>query len=169
MTRTRIALTATTLGLALAVGAGAYAASAAPPDVTAEAAALQTAAAPQEQPGQKQLGQEQLGREGDGQERVAKARRLLRKNTLHGEMTVQGEDGVRTIVVQRGTVTATDGKTISVKSSDGFTLTWTAGDKLVVRQDKEKSDASAIKAGAQVGIAGARDGDKVIARLVRIG
>jgi hypothetical protein len=60
--------------------------------------------------------------------------------------------------VQRGTVTATDDKTLSVKSTDGFTLTWTKGDKLRLR--------GTLKTGAQVGVAGAKDGSATVARLV---
>jgi hypothetical protein len=96
------------------------------------------------------------------------ARRHLRKNTLHGETTVQGKDGVRTIVVQRGAVTAVDGRTVSVKSADGYALTWTLGDKVRVRQDKKKVDVAALKVGAQVGLAGAKDGATTTARLVLI-
>jgi hypothetical protein len=88
------------------------------------------------------------------------ARAYLRKNTLHGEVAVKGKDGTRTIVVQRGTVTATDDKTLSVKSTDGFTLTWTKGDKLKVK--------GTLKTGAQVGVAGRKDGDATVARLVRV-
>ncbi|MEV4346791.1 hypothetical protein AB0J83_20225 [Actinoplanes sp. NPDC049596] len=85
-------------------------------------------------------------------------RAYLRQNTLHGEIAVQGKDGTRTIVVQRGTVTASDDKTISVKSSDGFALTWSRGEKLTVRGE--------LKNGAEVGVAGGKDGDKAVARLV---
>ena len=66
-------------------------------------------------------------------------------------MTVQGKDGVKTIVVQRGTVTAVSGGQVSVKSSDGFALTWTLGDKVRVVQDKKKVEASAVKTGAEIG------------------
>ncbi|MFG1603565.1 hypothetical protein [Actinoplanes sp. NPDC049265] len=97
------------------------------------------------------------------------ARKFLRRNTLHGEMTVQGKDGVRTVVVQRGTVTATDGKTLTVKSSDGFTLTWNVTADLRVVQDRKKVDASAIKNGAAIGVAGAKDSAATTARLVVIG
>ena len=45
-------------------------------------------------------------------------------------------------------VTAVDAKTFGVKSSDGFILTWTLGDKLKVVQDKKKVEASAVKVGA---------------------
>jgi hypothetical protein len=105
----------------------------------------------------------------DKAERRQAARKFLRKNTLHGEITVQGKDGVRTVVVQRGTVSAVDAATLSVKSSDGFTLTWTLGDKVKVVQDKAKVEAGAIKVGGAVGVAGAQDGNVTIARLVAIG
>jgi hypothetical protein len=95
-------------------------------------------------------------------------RKHLRKNTLHGEMTVQGKDGVRTIVVQRGTVTAADAESVSVRSADGFALTWTLGDELRVVQARNKVELSAVKVGAEVGVAGARTGDASTARLIAV-
>ena len=169
MTRTRIALTLTTAGLAGLLGltgcgaapAGAPAAAAA--EVTDEsfalaAVGLETDPAPSPSASK--------GPKGEG--RQAGARKYLRKNTVHGEITVQGRNGVKTIVVQRGTVTAVDATTVSVKSSDGFTLTWTFGDKLRVVQDKKKVEAAAIRTGAEIGVAGAEDGGKSVARLVAI-
>jgi hypothetical protein len=94
------------------------------------------------------------------------APKALRKNTLHGEMTVQRKDGVRTIVVQRGTVTAVDGRTVTVKSSDGFALTWTLGEPIRVVRDKKPADLSAVQAGAEVGVAGAKEGGTAVARRI---
>jgi hypothetical protein len=192
MTRTRLALTATSLGLAAVLGLSACGASPAPSTGSAaapssadsaldssldsslgdEAAALQavgyeTALAPD--PSASGAPSAAPDRKERRQERRTAARKFLRKNTLHGEMTVQGKDGVRTVVVQRGTVTATDGKTLTVKSTDGFTLTWTAASDLRVVQDKKKVDAAAIKTGAAIGVAGAKDGSATTARLVVIG
>jgi hypothetical protein len=155
-----MALTLTTLGLAgllslTACGGGVA------PDVSDEAYALQEVGLA--------TGLEAAPAASAGPGKVRAARKFLRKNTLHGEMTVQGKNGVRTIVVQRGTVTAVDANTLAVKSSDGFALTWTLGDKLRVVQDKKKAEASAIKVGAVVGVAGAKDGDATTARLVAIG
>ena len=169
MTRTRMVLLAlgtAALACLTACGAG----PAASPQLAAEASALQAvgfetgleAPAPSASATAPDRAEKR-------QERRQNARKYLRKNTLHGEIAVQGKDGVRTIVVQRGTVTATDGKTISVKSSDGFALTWTAGDQLKVVQNKQKADVSAIKAGVVVGVAGAREGSVTTARLVAIG
>jgi hypothetical protein len=101
-------------------------------------------------------------------ERRSGLRKHLRKNTLHGEITVQGKDAVRTIVVQRGTVTAVDTAGVTVKSTDGFTQTWTFGDKLKVVQARKAVEVSAVKTGTEIGVAGAKDGDKSVARLVAI-
>jgi hypothetical protein len=163
MTRTRIALSLTTVGLAGVLGlsgcgAGAPTAS----DVSSEAGALQAvgfdtglAAAPDPSP----------SAAGHHKTRL---RQYLRKNTLHGEVTVQGKDGVKTIVVQRGTVTAVSATGVSVKSTDGFTATWTFGDKVKIVQDKKAVAASAVKTGAEVGIAGTKDGSADAARLIAI-
>lgn len=93
-------------------------------------------------------------------------RRHLRANTLHGEVVVRTKAGPKTIVVQRGEVTAVSGEGLTVKSADGFTLNWTFGDKLRVVQKREAAEKSAIKTGGQVGVAGVKEGDVSRARLV---
>ncbi|MFI5892588.1 hypothetical protein ACIA5D_21015 [Actinoplanes sp. NPDC051513] len=96
-------------------------------------------------------------------------RKYLRRNTLHGEVTIQTKkQGAKTVVVQRGSVTAVAADKITVKSTDGFTLTWAYGDKLRVVQDKKTVETSAIKTGAEIGIAGTKDGDLTSARLIAI-
>jgi hypothetical protein len=179
MTRTRIALTLTTLGLAGLLGltgCGAGAAPAGAPavaaaDVTDEAYALTAVGLTTGLEAEPAPSASAGGDKGKGKDKDRKhpgVRRFLRKNTLHGELTVQGKKGVRTVVVQRGSVTAVDATTVSVKSSDGFTQTWTLGDKLRVVQDKKTVEATAIKTGAEIGVAGAKDGDTSVARLVAI-
>ncbi|MFE9203870.1 hypothetical protein [Micromonospora sp. NPDC007230] len=96
-----------------------------------------------------------------------RARVLLRKNTLHGEVVVQTKDGgTKTIAVQRGQVTAIDERSMTVKSTDGFTMTWTFGDKLRVVERRTTVRSSDIKVGTTVGVAGAKDGDGGSARLI---
>jgi len=165
MTRTRAALTTLALSGLLALSACGAAPQAVPApavDVADEAQALTAVGlATEVSPAPSASAQkEKKGRAG--------LRKHLRKNTLHGEITVQGKDGVKTIVVQRGTVTAVDASTVSVKSTDGFTQTWTFGAKLKVVQDKKAVDKSTVKAGAEVGVAGAKDGDATVARLVAV-
>lgn len=91
----------------------------------------------------------------------------LRGARLHGEMTVQTDDGPRTIVMQRGTVQAIDGTTITVESSDGFVLDWTCADECRVVDDGDEVELSSLDADAEVGVAGLRDGDDLAARVVR--
>ncbi|SCE87994.1 hypothetical protein GA0070607_2711 [Micromonospora coriariae] len=97
------------------------------------------------------------------------ARVLLRRNTLHGEAVVQTRDGgTKTVAVQRGEVTAIDGDSMTVKSTDGFTMTWTFGDDLRVVERRATVQASDVKVGTTLGVAGAKDGDKNVARLVLV-
>ena len=93
---------------------------------------------------------------------------LLRGNTLHGEVVVQTKEGTRTVVVQRGTVTAITDMSITVKSSDGYTLTWAFGDKLRVVERRTTIQPKDVAVGTTVGVAGAKDGDRNVARLIRI-
>jgi hypothetical protein len=95
-------------------------------------------------------------------------RALLRKNTLHAEAVVKTKDGVKTVSVQRGTVTAIDDKTVSVKSSDGYALTWTFGNPIRVVERRSTVQPNAIKAGAEIGVAGTKDGNTTTARLIVI-
>jgi hypothetical protein len=88
---------------------------------------------------------------------------------LHGELTVQTEDGPQTIVVQRGTIDAIDGDTLTIESADGFTLDWTCADECQVIDDHEKVDLSRLAPGTEVGVVGVRDSDggSALARVVR--
>ncbi len=96
-----------------------------------------------------------------------RARVLLRQNILHGEVVVQTKDaGTKTVAVQRGQVTAIDDKSMTVKCSDGFTMTWTFDEKLRVIERRHTVQSSDIKVGTTVGVAGAKDGDGGVARLI---
>lgn len=94
------------------------------------------------------------------------ARAAVRRNMLHGEATVQTKDGVKTVEVQRGEVTAIDATSITVKSTDGFTETWIFGDQFHVVQHRSSVQPSAIKVGTVVGVAGNTDGKTSTARLI---
>jgi hypothetical protein len=96
-------------------------------------------------------------------------RKYLRRNTLHGEVTIDTKkNGVKTVVVQRGSITAVTADSVSVKSTDGFALTWKFGDKLRIVQDRKTVEASALKTGTQIGVAGTKDGDVTSARLIAV-
>jgi hypothetical protein len=103
-----------------------------------------------------------------GDHRLRPGRVKLRKNVLHGEAVVQTDQGTKTVDVQRGTVTAIDAKGVTVKSTDGFTLIWAFGTPLHVVQNRTSVQTSAVKVGAEIGIAGTKDGGTVNAHLIVI-
>jgi hypothetical protein len=95
------------------------------------------------------------------------ARVLLRRNMLHGEAVVQTRDGgTKTVAVQRGEVTAVNGDQMTVRSSDGFSLTWTISDDLRVIERRKSIAATGIEVGTTLGVAGAKVGDIPTARLI---
>jgi hypothetical protein len=168
MTRTRMLLTISTLGLAAVLGLAGCAQAPAAANVSDEVAALQaigfdTGLAAEPTPAPSASAAPKAGKQ-----RRAAVRRYLRRNTLHGEITVQGKDGPRTIVVQRGTITAVSASGVSVRSADGYALTWTYGDKLRVVQNRATVGATALKSGAEIGVGGTRNGTATVARLIVI-
>lgn len=98
--------------------------------------------------------------------RLHRLRNAFGRNVQHGEAVVTTEEGTKTVVVQRGTVTAINDTSVTVKSADGFTLTWKFGDPFHVVEHRTKIQASAIAVGTQVGVAGAKEGDATVARLL---
>ncbi|MBQ1060565.1 hypothetical protein [Micromonospora sp. C41] len=116
--------------------------------------------------GTPQAGPDGKGERAEGNKRH-RARVLLRRNTLHGEAVVRNRDGgTRTVAVQRGEVTAIDERSMTVKSTDGFTATWTFGDKLRVVERRTAIRSNDIKIGTTVAVAGAKDDGGNVARLV---
>ncbi|MGY0005165.1 hypothetical protein [Micromonospora sp. I033] len=127
------------------------------------APASSASGAPDEKAGQR----DKRGERAEEWRKRHRARVLLRRNTLHGEVVVQTKDGeTRTVAVQRGQVTAIDAKSMTVKSTDGFTMTWTFDEKLRVVERRTTVRSSDIEVGTTVGVAGAKDGDNGVARLI---
>lgn len=125
------------------------------------------APAPSASAGEQAGPRDKRGEQGQEWRKRHRARVLLRKNILHGEVVVQTKDGgTKTIAVQRGQVTAIDDRSMTVKCADGFTMTWTFDDKLRVVERRHTVRSTDIKVGTTVGVAGAKDGDGGVARLI---
>ena len=78
---------------------------------------------------------------------------------VHGEATVRGRDDtfhVRTW--QRGEVTGRSGASLTVRSADGVSWTWTTTGSTRVRKDGAKATLDALATGDQVVVAGKREG-----------
>ena len=91
---------------------------------------------------------------------------LLGRNVLHGEAVVRTKEGDVTVVVQRGEVTAISSGSVTVKSSDGFTLAWSFHPELRVVERRATVQPTEIKAGAQIALAGPKNDEKPQARLI---
>ena len=73
---------------------------------------------------------------------------------LHAEIVVQTKDGVKTFLVQRGTVTSVGSGSVSVKSADGFTKTWKVDKTTAFGKNPAKDSLAKLKSGDLIGIVG---------------
>jgi hypothetical protein len=92
----------------------------------------------------------------------------LRHNLLHGEVVVQTPTGPRTVLVQRGEVTALSDTGLTVVSTDGFTQSWTYATDLRVIEARSTITPSELAVGATVGVAGVEIDGQPTARLIVI-
>lgn len=78
-------------------------------------------------------------------------------NALHGEFTVSdGNGGYTTDLLQNGTVTAVSGTSLTAKSADGYTKTYTINSSTQV--DATSSQISSVKTGDTVTVIANADG-----------
>ncbi len=88
------------------------------------------------------------------------------KKVEHAEAVVRTKDGTRSVLVQRGEVTAVSGDEMTVKSADGFEATWKLGNATKVRSAGKKGDTGDLAAGDKVGVAGGGKGTSGTAGIV---
>ena len=93
---------------------------------------------------------------------------LLGKRLEHGELVVQVRKEFRTVLIQRGTVTAVDSKSVTVKSRDGFTQTWQLAADTKIRKAGKTVAAGAVAVGNAVRVRGPKAGDTVTARVLLV-
>jgi hypothetical protein len=86
---------------------------------------------------------------------------------LHGEFVTGGQNGAtRTVVVQTGTVSAKNGSTITVTSSDGYKVDWVLNDSTKVRTGWSQGAVKDIAQGDTVRVQGTRSSSTTTADLV---
>lgn len=86
---------------------------------------------------------------------------------LYGESVGNDDKGtIETHDYQNGQVTAVSGTSMTVRSSDGTSWTWTLGSGTTVRTKDETASASDIKTGDKVIVSGLRSGSTRNASLV---
>jgi hypothetical protein len=89
-------------------------------------------------------------------------------DVLHGDVTVKQEDGsVAQARIQRGTLTAIDGSTLTVESEDGYTSRWTINDDTEIRRERSEATVTDLVVGDVVTVRGPLSGDSATAKVVR--
>ncbi len=106
---------------------------------------------------------------------------ILGGGVLHGDIVVKKADGsgTETLLVQSGTITAKGSGTVTVKSSDGFTTTWTVtsstiipgprpvpGNRGTATTPPANGTLADLAVGAEVQAIGTKSGDGATARMI---
>ena len=66
------------------------------------------------------------------------------KAVEHGELTVHTKTGDKVVDVQRGVITAVDATSVTVKSTDGYSATYTLDPATKVHKDKKAATAGDV-------------------------
>ena len=90
----------------------------------------------------------------------------LGRRVLHGEVTLQTKDGVKTIVMARGSVTALSDDAIQVKSSDGVETSFAINDDTRFGFRDEPDPTAELKVGEDAFVAGEKSGATATAKRV---
>jgi hypothetical protein len=90
----------------------------------------------------------------------------LGRRVLHGEVTVQTQDGTKTLVMARGEVTALTDDAITVKSSDGVETSFRIDGDTRFRFRNEPDPRAELKVGEDAFVAGEKAGDTAMAKRV---
>jgi hypothetical protein len=93
-------------------------------------------------------------------------RGALGRNVLHGEVTVQTRDGVKTLVMASGEVTALSADAITIKSSDGVETSFKIDGDTRYGFRNEPAPRAELKVGDSAFVAGEKSGDTATARRI---
>lgn len=105
---------------------------------------------------------------GKRKHKLATAVRALHSGrALHGDIVVMGKDHkTLTLQGQRGVVSSVSSTSLSVKSLDGYTATYTLGTTTHVRVLGATSTASSLKTGEKIVVTAEKSGSTLTARRV---
>lgn len=84
----------------------------------------------------------------------------------HGEFTARSKNGAQVLDVQRGTATAVDGQSLTVKSADGFSDTYTVDPQTKVRKDRKSSTIDQVAINDRVTVFAQKNGGTGVAKRI---
>jgi hypothetical protein len=86
---------------------------------------------------------------------------------LHGEVVVQKPGGgTETLLVQSGAITATSATSVTVRSSDGFTVVWSLSSSTTIRAGRNSGSVKDLAKDNTVQVVGTKSGSGGTARFV---
>lgn len=95
--------------------------------------------------------------------------RAERGTVLHGEQVVKTNDGaIVTFRNVHGTVTAINDSSISVRTEDGFSATFTINADTVFGGKRQTGDRADLQVGSDVGVMGRVDGSTAVAQRIHV-
>jgi hypothetical protein len=98
--------------------------------------------------------------------RLGGFRHGLGRRVLHGEVTVQTQEGVKTLVMASGEVSALSKGAITVKSSDGVETSFTLNDDTRYGFRNEPAPSAELKVGDTAFVTGEKSGSGAVAKRV---
>jgi hypothetical protein len=93
-------------------------------------------------------------------------RHALGRRVLHGEVTVQTREGVKTLVLAYGQVTVLSKDAVTVKSSDGVETSFGIDGDTRFGFRNEPAPSAELKVGEDAFVAGEKSGDRSVAKRV---
>jgi hypothetical protein len=93
-------------------------------------------------------------------------RHALGRRVLHGEVTVQTNEGVKTLIMARGQVTTLSGDAITIKSSDGVETSFGIDGDTRFGFRNEPAPSAELKVGEDAFVAGEKLSGRVTANRV---
>jgi hypothetical protein len=93
-------------------------------------------------------------------------RHALGRRVLHGEVTVQTPEGVKTLVMARGQVTALSRDAITIRSSDGVETSFAIDGDTRFGFRNQPAPSAELKVGEDAFVAGEKSGDRATAKRV---
>ena len=93
-------------------------------------------------------------------------RHALGRRVLHGEVTLQTREGVKTLVMARGQVTALSKDAITVRSSDGVQTSFAINGDTRFGFRNEPAPSAELKVGENAFVTGEKSGDRITAKRV---
>lgn len=91
------------------------------------------------------------------------------RHLVHAVVTIEGKDGeLYSIQLDRGTVTAVDGDSLTISEAGGSSVTVALNEDTRVREGRERSNLDAIDVGEEVFVQSRIDGNTLAKRIVII-